>query len=110
MSGRPEFDVATVRAVMQHRVDQTSLRAVADEAGMSKSGLDSFLRGRTPYSRTRARLIAWWVRQRDPKQASVSPAEVDAAIAVLEVYMHSVGSDAARRKRVREVTRRLFEP
>lgn len=109
MPAKLDFDAPAIRAAVKQQVDRTSLRATADEIGVSKSGLDSFLKGRNPYSRTRTRLLAWWVRNRGPKQASVTPAEVDAAIAILESYMQAVGSDEVRRRRVREVTRRLFE-
>jgi hypothetical protein len=108
MPRRIEFDAEVIRAAVQRTVDRTSLRHAADEIGISKSGLDTFLKGRTPYSRTRALLVAWSLRQRAPEQP-VTPSEVDAAIAVLELYIQGVGSDAARRRRVREVTKRLFE-
>lgn len=108
MPAKPRFDTAAVRRLVRHRVDQTSLRAVADEIGVSKSGLDSFLQGREPYSKTRLKLTAWFMRQRHPDGAPISAAEVDAAIALLERYMQSVGTEAVREKRVREVTERLF--
>src|SRR6185503_8891746 len=108
MPGRPQFDTTAIRRLVQRRVDDTSLRAVADEIGVSKSGLDSFLRGREPYQKTRLKLTAWFMRQRPPDSSSVRPAEVDAAIALLERYIQSVGTDAIRQRRVREVASRLF--
>jgi hypothetical protein len=109
MPAKPRFDTAAVRRLVRQRVDQASLRAVADEIGVSKSGLDSFLQGREPYAKTRIKLSAWFMRQKHPDGgAPISAAEVDAAIALLERYMQSVGTDAVREKRVREVTERLF--
>lgn len=108
MPSKPAFDVAAIRKLVRKRVDETSLRSVADEIGVSKSGLDSFLKGREPYSRTRTRLNAWYLRERNAP-GGVTPADVDAAIAVLERYMSSASADAARRRRVREVTERLFK-
>src|SRR5947199_7662880 len=110
MPSEVRFDVAAARKLAQQRVDETSLRAVAEDIGLSKSGLDDFLRGRRPYSTTRAKLAAWMVRNRHPDAASIKSDSVDAAIALLERYIHSVGSDSVREKRVREVTAKLFHP
>jgi hypothetical protein len=108
MPGKPQIDIAAVRTLVRDRVADSSLRAVADEIGMSKSGLDSFIKGRTPYSGTRPKLFAWYVHNRHPDSGSVAPDEVDAAITLLERYMQSVGSEAVRQRRVREVADRLF--
>lgn len=108
MPGERIFDAAAIRKLAQRRVDESSLRAMAEEIGISKSGLDHFLKGHEPYSRTRAKLIAWSIAQQRPDAQAIRPEEVDAAIALLERYMRAVGSDAARDKRVREVTARLF--
>ncbi len=107
MPGKPQIDVTAVRRLVKDRVGGASLRAVADEIGMSKSGLDSFIKGRSPYSGTRTKLFAWFVHHRHP-EALVAPDEVDAAITLLERYIQSVGSETARQRRVREVTDRLF--
>jgi AcrR family transcriptional regulator len=108
MPSEVRFDVSAARKLAQQRVNETSLRAVADEIGLSKSGLDHFLKGRQPYSRTRAQLAAWMMRNRHPDASSIQPEAVDAAIALLERYIHSVGSASVRDKRVREVTAKLF--
>src|SRR3954465_14732978 len=110
MPSEVRFDVAAARKLAQQRVNETSLRAVADEIGLSKSGLDDFLRGRRPYSATRAKLAAWLTRHHHPDAASIRPEAVDAAIALLERYIHSVGSDSVREKRVREVEAKLCHP
>ena len=68
-------------------VDQTSLRAIADEIGVSKSGLYSFLQGREPYAKTRIKLSAWFMRQKHPDGGTpISAADVDAAIAHINRY------------------------
>lgn len=108
MPSEVKFDAGAIRKLAQRRVANASLRAVADEIGVSKSGLDHFLKGREPYSKTRAKLVAWYARQQRPDGTPIRPDEVDAAIALLERYMESTGSDTAREKRVREVTQRLF--
>ena len=107
MQNASQIDVIAVRRLARDRVANASLRAVADEIGMSKSGLDSFIKGRTPYSGTRAKLFAWYLHHREPS-AAVAPEEVDAAITLLGRYIQSVGSESARQQRVREVAERLF--
>jgi hypothetical protein len=109
MPGKLQFDASRVRDLVRRQLETRSLREIADEIGLSKSGLDSFLRGRNPYSRNRVKLAAWMMRQRHPTSASVGRDEVDAAIALLERYIDSVGSTATREKRVREVASRLFK-
>jgi hypothetical protein len=108
MPSKQQFDVAAVRRLAYDHVSRSSLRAVADEIGMSKSGLDSFIKGRSPYSGTRAKLFVWYVRNRHPETASVAAEEVDAAISLLERYIQGVGSATVRERRVREVADRLF--
>jgi hypothetical protein len=108
MPGKVRFDAAGIRKLVREAVARSSLRAVADEIGVSKSGLDSFLKGREPYSRTRVKLAAWQLRRSQPDHGTVRREDVDAAIALLEVYIQSVGTAAVRRKRVREVADRLF--
>jgi hypothetical protein len=108
MPGKPRFDTTALRRLVRQRVDQSSLRAVADEIGVSKSGLDSFLRGREPYSKTRLKFTAWYMRQKHPDGGAISRAEIDAAMALIERYLDAVGTDSVREKRVREVADRLF--
>lgn len=52
--------IAGLRDAIRRRVEETSLRAVADEVGMSFSGLRSFLEGRSPQRRTREMLMRWY--------------------------------------------------
>jgi len=106
MPGKPAFDVGAMRKFAQARVDSSSLRAVADEIGISKSGLDHFLKGRNPYSRTRTKMFAWFAQHRG--SAPITTDDVDAAIALLDAYVSTAANDAVRQRRVREVTRRLF--
>jgi hypothetical protein len=108
MPSKPYFDTDAVRRLAAARVDESSLRAVADEIGLSKSGLDHFLKGREPYAKTRVKLAAWLMRQKHPTSDSIRAGEVDAAIALLDRYMNSVGTDTVRDRRVREVADRLF--
>jgi hypothetical protein len=108
MPSKPRFDTSVARRLAARRVDESSLRAVAAEIGLSKSGLDHFLKGREPYAKTRVKLAAWLMRQAHPTAESIRAGDVDAAIALLDRYMNAVGSDGAREQRVREVADRLF--
>ena len=102
------FDISEIRGLAKACVNESSLRAVADDIGISKSGLDHFLKGRSPYAATRAKLIAWSLRQHSAAGKAVRPEDVDAAIALLERYLSSAGTPSSRERRVREVSSRLF--
>lgn len=81
----PEEDaqfVDWVRSTAQRRMDATSLRAVARQVGMSPSGLSKFLAGAHPYSKTLARLRAWYLWQGE-QPATLSPQEALAALQLL---------------------------
>ena len=70
MTGLPRLTIAVVRDAIRQRVDETSLRDIADEVGMSWSGLKSFLDGGSPQRRTREMLVRWYSSQ--PKRAAAS--------------------------------------
>jgi AcrR family transcriptional regulator len=109
MPGRPRLDIASLRELVRQRVEETSLREVAEETGISKSGIDSFLKGREPYSKTRLKLANWGMRQRHPESRPVPREEVEAALAVIQQYVQAVGSRAVREKRLREVLTRVAQ-
>ena len=66
MPSKPRFDVESVRELVRRRVASASVRAIAEDIGLTRGWLVSFLEGRRPYSKTRAALAAWEMRQRDP--------------------------------------------
>jgi hypothetical protein len=109
MPGKVRFDTAAVRALAAQRVAVSSIRSVAEEIGVSKSGLESLLMGREPYSKTRVKLAAWYQRQRAGGETDVSPKDVDAAIAVIARYVQAGSTPAARERRERTVRERLRE-
>jgi lambda repressor-like predicted transcriptional regulator len=85
LDSSPEEDahfVDWVRSTAQRRMDATSLRAVARQVGMSPSGLSKFLAGARPYSKTLARLRAWYLWQSE-QPATLSPQETLAALQLL---------------------------
>ena len=106
MPGKPRFDTVGLRKLVRQRVDESSIRAIAEEIGISRGGLESFLKGREPYTKTRLRLAAWYMRQKHPGD-SIRREEVDAAIALIERYIEAAGTKATRERRVREVTGRF---
>jgi DNA-binding MurR/RpiR family transcriptional regulator len=65
------------------RVEATSLRRVAEDIGMSKSGLTRFIGGAEPYSKIRRKLERWYVRSRETDASDVSVETARAALAVL---------------------------
>jgi transcriptional regulator with XRE-family HTH domain len=60
--------VAVLRDAVRLRVEGSSLRQVADEAGLSFSGLRSFLEGSKPQPRTLQKLQEWFGRQSEDEQ------------------------------------------
>jgi hypothetical protein len=104
------FDIDRVREFARERVEMMTLREVAADIGMSYSGLFSFLQGGEPYSRNRQRLAAWYVRVSHTSVRAIEPEEVDAAVALLDEYIHAGTSDDQARKRAREICKRLLKP
>lgn len=72
-----------VREVAAAHVENTSLRGVAREIGMSPMGLRNFIRGTDPYSPTLRRLRNWYVRHAAARPANVQMEDATAALAVL---------------------------
>jgi hypothetical protein len=106
----PRFGFERIRELVRTRVEETSLREVALDIGMSFSGLHSFLRGGEPYQRTREKLTAWYARSRHQTVAPPTPEEVDAAITVLTQYLHRSGSLRVAEREFKAVVDRLRPP
>jgi hypothetical protein len=75
--------VQHLRAMAAARVEQTSLRGVAREIGMSPTGLKKFLLGTAPYSPTLRRLRKWYIHHAALSTGEVAYDDASAAIAVL---------------------------
>lgn len=92
---------AVLRDAVRKRVEETTLRVVADEVGMSFSGLRSFLEGTNPQPRTVEMLVQWYYAR--SKRSTAAPREdVETAIAVVRSYIR----DASKPRKVRERLRR----
>lgn len=85
--------VKHLRETAQSRVDNTSLRSVAREIGMSPTGLKKFLQGTAPYSPTLRRLRNWYVQYAAVQSGNVH--EQDAA-AALGILVHDLSPDPRR--------------
>jgi hypothetical protein len=79
-----------LREMAAARVENTSLRSVAREIGMSPTGLKKFLMGTAPYSPTLRRLRNWYVHY---AAQSVGDVESEDAAAALAVLVHDLAPD-----------------
>jgi hypothetical protein len=110
MPGKTTFSFRILRDAVRQRVEESSIRVVAEEIGMSASGLHVLLRGSKPHAATRAKLVDWYVATRgEPKGRAngVSPADVDVALRLLMLYATQDGRDSVQQRRVREIVRRF---
>jgi hypothetical protein len=72
-----------LREMAAARVENTSLRGVAREIGMSPTGLKKFLLGTAPYSPTLRRLRKWYIQHAALPTGEVSYQDASAALSVL---------------------------
>ena len=82
-----------LRETAAARVENTSLRSVAREIGMSPTGLKKFLLGTAPYSPTLRRLRNWYVQYASLQAGEVLTQDAAAALAVL---VHDLSPDPRR--------------
>jgi AraC-like DNA-binding protein len=110
MPGKATFSLKVLRDAIRRRVDETSIRLVAKELGMSPSGLHVLLGGSKPHPGTRAKLVSWYVEQRRAEQGVgqvVSADDVDAALRLLVHYITQDGREDAQQRRAQEIAKRL---
>ena len=82
-----------LRETAAARVENTSLRSVAREIGMSPTGLKKFLQGTAPYSPTLRRLRNWYVQYAAVQSGNVG---LEDAYAALNVLVHDLAPDPRR--------------
>lgn len=82
-----------LRETAAARVENTSLRSVAREIGMSPTGLKKFLLGTAPYSPTLRRLRNWYVQYAAVQGGAV---ELEDAWAALSVLVHDLPPEPRR--------------
>jgi hypothetical protein len=109
MTGRPGLTDASLRDALRKRVAETSLRAVADEVGMSFNGLNHVLAGGSPQRKTREKLVRWYYSQSTGSRA-IPHEDFETAIALVLSYLRDESKPrAVRERRLREVIDRLKE-
>lgn len=111
MPSKRAFRLDVLREAVRRRVEETSIRAVASEIGMSPSGLHVLLGGSRPHPKTREKLLSWYLaeQRRGAVGGTVSGDDVDAALRLLIRYLRSDTRSDARSRRLREIVRRLEE-
>ncbi len=85
--------VQHLREMAAARVENTSLRGVAREIGMSPTGLKKFLLGTAPYSPTLRRLRKWYLQHASLPTGEVSYQDASAA---LVVFTHDLQPEPRR--------------
>lgn len=103
MPPKATFSLAAIRKAAERRAGETSLRATAEEIGMSYTGFRAFLKGGKPHPETLGHLVAWHSRSR----TEISRTEVDAAVALLVEYVRSGASDRSRATRLKGIQENL---
>lgn len=58
-------EMERIRAALYVEIQSSSLRTVASQVEMSPTGLQKFIDGTVPYTRTLTRLRTWYSRWRD---------------------------------------------
>lgn len=83
MTDRPLGNMERLREQVATRVQATSLRSVARQVGMSPTGLEKFLAGGTPYTRSRQKLQDWAERETGRPSNDLTLEGVEIAIGAL---------------------------
>lgn len=100
----PRIGLGSLRESVRQAVAVSSLRTVADDIGMSFSGLRSFLGGRRPQRGTLEKLSRWFMRERGGREQRETLADVEAAAALLRAYIAEAKRPESREKRRRQVS------
>ena len=101
---REKPSIQRLRDLADAQVRLTSLRQVATQVGLSPTGLRKFLNGADPHSRTRGKLLSWFVRL---TAAEADGLDADSAIAALTIL--TAGLTPENRKQVVENVVRSLE-
>jgi transcriptional regulator with XRE-family HTH domain len=83
MNQRASDYIRKMRQVVAEHVDNTSLRKVARQLGMSPAGLRQFLDGAAPYTPTLRRLRRWYPRYAAQAAGNVDPRDAATALTLL---------------------------
>lgn len=104
---RSGVPIDALRAAVQLRIEQRTLRSVAKDIGMSPSGLWSFVlaTGR-PYGATYQKLLSWYVRDQ-ARRDGITPESVQAALTLLVAQLPRAKRDQLRKEIIALVARKL---
>lgn len=106
---KPLAGVVGLRRLVQKAVNQSSYRAVAEEIGMSQSGLYTFLTRTRPHPATLMKVSAWAERQVAGRKDSIDARDVDAAIALLARFVRAAPDEKRAAARLRDVVAKLSD-
>lgn len=99
MSAAPRrAPLATVREALRARVEATSLRRVADDVGLSASGLRNIIEGRTTPHRSTLKKLDAWLLTYEATRERVTVAGVHAALALLVDGLSAERASLTRRR------------
>lgn len=102
----PHVPMQRVREAVLRAVDQTSLRHVAREAGMSPPGLRHFMDGGEPMRPTARKLVEWYVREAAQRH-ELDEDTANAALSLLVERLPAAEAEDAR-ERIRTMLRETY--
>lgn len=108
MNDRPLSNLERLRETVATRVQATSLRSVARQVGMSPTGLEKFLSGGTPYTRSRQKLQDWAEREGTRPRSDLTVEGLEVAIGALVRDLPAEHRVEAIRRVVRSL-RRVYD-
>lgn len=106
-AGPTQQQITTIRDLVRRRVEETGLRNVARQIGMSPSGLSKFLEGTAPYQKSIRRLHAWHRRELASGEPPVDVETTAAALRVLARLVPPAGRSRFVDCTLEVLTRRL---
>lgn len=100
MTAKVPFAVSAIRTLARDRAEKSSLRSVAAEIPMSLTAFRHFLKGGKPQPATLEKLIRWYAETKHGSADIIADEDVQAAIALLQLYIARASSekDIAKRR------------
>jgi predicted transcriptional regulator len=109
MPGEGVLNLDTIRATVARLAKRRkSVRRIADEIGLSYTGLRWFLDGGKPQRESRRRLMAWYAGLAKDARTRLASEELAIATQLLANRVRSATTPALKRKRTRELIRAIL--
>jgi len=102
------YGMSVIRQAARRRAKATSIRALADEIGMSYTGCRAFLGGGKPHPETRRRLVAWYSALKAGSALRSSIEDMDLAVDLLVRYIQRAGTPQMVRERMAAFAKSLL--